>query len=255
MMEKRIPTILGLLVLVTGIFSGVFLAQNSNIFSLSAADSLVPQNVRVSNINHNSFTVSWSTKTPTLGIVRFGSDPTRLSNIATNNNDKSYTHHIEISNLSPLSEYFFQIYSNSKSFPSDENINSIKTGREIAPKPVSELASGRVVTGSGLEVSKALVYIEIPGGNLLSDTTSNNGGWVIPVSNMRSKDLNNYLRIKDDDEVRIFIDAGPLGSLQIKTKAAHINPVPPIVLGEERDETNNTFDFDDEIPPATLNID
>lgn len=254
-MNKRIPTIFGLLLLVVGLVSGVFLTQNPNLPWLNASTISVPQNVHISNITHNSFTVSWSTNEPTTSIIKFGSEPHKLNNMVVSSQEQRYTHHVEVDGLESSSEYYYQINSISKLNSFVQDVNKVKTGREIAPKHITELASGKIITQSGLEVSEAIVYVDIPGGNLLSDTTTTKGEWVIAISNMRSKDLSNYLRIKNDDEVKIFVNAGPLGFVQATTKAANVNPVPPIILGRDYDYMNNTSIFDDEKPSGTLNID
>lgn len=253
-MNRRIPTLLGLILLLVGVAGGVYLIKNSNDLRTRASVDEVPRNVQVSNVVHDSFTVSWSTQESTLGYLRWGEDPNYLNNTALDENNKKNTHYIQVVGLSASNEYYFEIYSNSKRYVQDERPLMVKTGKKIAPKPTTEIASGKILTSTGLEVDKALVYANISGGNTLSDISSDNGVWLIPISNMRGRDLNNYLRINDEDNLEIFVDAGPLGTAKATVKATDADTIPPVVLGENSDFTDAAVEFSDDIPDASLNI-
>ncbi len=252
MKNIRIPTVFGLGLIVVGVIGGVFLVQNTSPLNSRASVEIKPTNVQTSNITDKSFTVSWSTSIPTTGLVKWGTQKDKIENIALVDNETNYTHYIKIDGLSESTQYFYEIYANSRKHTTDQGPYIVSTGKGISPKPVIEIASGKIITSSGLEVKNAIVYINIAGGNTLSDVTTDKGVWIIPVSNIRSKDLSNYLKIDDNDYLDIFVDAGTLGTAQANVNAKGANPVPPITLGGYSDFTNETINFDDEIPSSSL---
>lgn len=67
--HKRIPTLIGLIILLLGAAIGVYLVTNTSILRPQASPQTAPQDIRVSNITENSFTVSWTTGSETLGAV------------------------------------------------------------------------------------------------------------------------------------------------------------------------------------------
>ena len=254
MMNKRFPTLLGLVFLVVGVVGGVLLVQRSNNLGTQASSEFTPQNIQLSNIAHNSFTVSWSTQKPTTGFVKWGDNKDELRNISVIDETKKHTHYIQIDNLLPSTTYYFHVYSDSRRHSQNNDLFIVKTGTKVSQKPTTEIASGKIVTKTGLEVDRAIVYAEISGGSTLSDISADNGGWLIPLSNMRSKDLSNYLKIDKEDYIEIFVDAGPLGTAKARIKALESDPVPPIILGRQLDFTDTAVEFNDEIPDASLNI-
>ncbi len=73
-MKRRIklPTILGVLVLLVGLVAGIFLINKTSVFKLGANVPSTPKNVRFSNITDNSLTVTWTTDIESEGFVKWG---------------------------------------------------------------------------------------------------------------------------------------------------------------------------------------
>jgi hypothetical protein len=69
--KKNIPTILGIILLLAGIFAGVFLLRNTQIFQSSASPNISPKEVRVGSISDTSATISWITDDSTEGFVSY----------------------------------------------------------------------------------------------------------------------------------------------------------------------------------------
>lgn len=95
-----IGTIIGLLLIVMGfqLFSGVF----------TRASDLEPRDVVVSNITQNSAKLSWATGVETQGVVDYGTTPTALNFFAPEP-QKTKTHLLDLTLLSPSTSYYFQI--------------------------------------------------------------------------------------------------------------------------------------------------
>ena len=69
---NKIPTILGVLILIIGVVAGVFLVQKAQIFKIGANPESTPQDVRVTNVSNNSATISWVTDNETVAFVNWG---------------------------------------------------------------------------------------------------------------------------------------------------------------------------------------
>jgi hypothetical protein len=54
----KLPTILGVLILFSGLIAGIYLINSSQVFKLSANIEAIPKNVRFSNIINTGLTIS-----------------------------------------------------------------------------------------------------------------------------------------------------------------------------------------------------
>src|SRR5690554_6492204 len=109
LLQRRIPTVFALILLVVGIGIAVFVANNTTQLTGQAAVEDEPKNIQISNITDTSFTVSYTTDTDVLGSVRYGTAASELSSVETESTTPSTLHHITVSNLNPTTEYFFTI--------------------------------------------------------------------------------------------------------------------------------------------------
>jgi hypothetical protein len=95
-----IGTVISLLLIVMGfkLFSTVF----------TRASDYEPRDVVVSNIDQNSAKLSWATGIETQGVVEYGTTPTALNFFAPEP-QKTKTHLVDLTLLSPSTSYYFQI--------------------------------------------------------------------------------------------------------------------------------------------------
>ena len=103
-----------LILLIIGLFAGIYLvSQKTNLFS-KADVSTAPQEVKVSNISDNSFTVSWITGKPATGFIKYGSEAleeTVQDDRDAGSQELRTTHHVTIKKLEPDKTYYYQINS------------------------------------------------------------------------------------------------------------------------------------------------
>jgi hypothetical protein len=79
MLKKRIPTIVGIFLLLLGITAGVYLVEiGPESFTTRAEPEIIPSDVRITNVSERSFTVSWRTEAATIGLVRYGTTSNKL---------------------------------------------------------------------------------------------------------------------------------------------------------------------------------
>lgn len=255
MKKKSIPTFIGLFVLIFGLAAGLLLIQGRQIFRLGATSDFSPQDVVVSNVSDNSFTVSWVTGREALSFIKWGKTATNLDKKTDSaNKNPSFIHSISVSGLTPNTNYFIKINSGGQDFDNGGNLWQISTGSALAPPETINVVSGSVLTGGGSPVSGALVYLSAEGA-LLSTTTSQNGNWVIPLSSARTQDLTSYAPINGATTLlEIVVNAGPTGIATAQIYPQSARPAPAIVLGEVNDFKNAPISLSSGLPEANVQV-
>jgi len=80
LLKKKIPTLIGLGVLVLGLIIGtIFFSQGTGVFAPRATPQTTPSNVQISNVSDKGFTVSFFTAEKTPGFVKYGEKPNQLN--------------------------------------------------------------------------------------------------------------------------------------------------------------------------------
>jgi len=248
----KIPTLIGIVVLVIGITTGVLLVSSKQIFRLGAQGTNPPKNVRISNITGDSFTATWTTQEESVSSLFWGSDRTNLTKLEIDEiAGAGFTHSTTVRGLTPQKIYYFIINSGDKEYDNNDIPWQVTTGAQLAQPEAPNIISGSVLTATGTPATNALIHIQVGGTSPLSTITSENGSWVITLSSLRTADLNSYHQINESaDIIEISAQAGPTGvsSAQIYTESA--KPVPPLILGQVHDHKNLPPSQTEEVPGA-----
>lgn len=238
LLSKRIPTILGILILIGGLIAGIVLVGQRQGFGLRAGPTAVPRNVTISNRSSNGFTVSWTTDVPVTGFVVYSDNPTRLNLPAGDERDQisgttqQYTtHYVNVTGLTPDKTYYFEIGSGSENYNDGGKPYQVRTAPQAAAPP-EDVISGKVVTSTNAPAGGAIVYAEITGAEALSTLTRNDGGWRIALSNARNTTGDFVAYDKATATLTILVQAGTSGTATALTTVANANPVPEITLGK-----------------------
>ncbi len=247
MLKKRIPTLLGIFLLLVGITAGVYLVElGPQSLTTRAGPEFTPSEVIFTNITDHSFTVSWFTEASALGFVRYGTRASSLDLSALDDRNKGeggeqgyVTHHATLENLSPETTYFFEIVSGtgSTSFINNGQPYSATTAPSLSPSgSAADAAYGAVYYSDLTPAEDALVYVFLEGGSPLSSLVTSTGTWSVPLSSMRTTDLNTFLSF-DSQKTTVTISAvGPDGSrATVNTTTANDAPVDDIVFGTASD--------------------
>lgn len=214
MLDKRIPTLLGLTVLVVGLVIGiVLLGQGTNVFAPRATPETTPKQIRITNVSDTSFTVSFATDDSTPGFLKYGTEEKKTSTQAPDDRDKitgsveSYTlHHITVTGLQPATQYYYLLGTGSGStFDNDGSPFSIKTVARAGTPSAAKTAYGSVSTETGSPADGAIVYIAIDGIGELSTLVKSSGSWAIPLSNARLKDTGAYAELTEDKTLSVEV--------------------------------------------------
>ncbi len=231
----RFPTMLGLAVLVLGLGSGVYLTiQNQNLIS-RAAPNETPQDIKITNIEAKSATISWRTNSAVGGFVSFGqgssSGDTALDIRDQDSPESHLLHYVVINNLIPATTYKYKIISGKQdNLPEDQFTTAIDIQTQNSSKPII----GNVIDNNQ-SLSEGIVYLEVDGATPQSALIKNFGSFIIPTSLMRTIDLTNIFTPNNQAAKLTAVTAdGRLGTGTFQMSDDN-NLKQPIKIGEDTD--------------------
>lgn len=207
--EHRIPTLLALFLLFSGLSIAVYFDQTSQSQLTSAGSAGAPSDIHVTNISDRSFTVSWVTDIPSAGsviVTKEGKQSTQLDDLDTDSIVRPrLTHVVTIHDLSPNTTYAFTVVSGKRCTKNECPAITQKTaGQPSDPSSMPPLR-GTVQSPDGSPAEGALVYVTVGQSLPLSSRTDSAGLWVIPMTNLRNQDLSDQLELADSDILQISI--------------------------------------------------
>ena len=253
--EMRIPTLLGMAIIVVGIVATSFLAKKGVTFLGFASPSQTPENIRITNISDTSLTVSYTTADKVLGSVNFGTTET-LGNTTiddTDENGKIFPRTVHVStlkNLAPSTMYFFSIISGDTTFLQNGKSFSMATAPRITTQPSNGVqVSGKIVFPNDTN-TEGLVYVTAVGTQTLSTTVKPDGSYTISLL-LRSQDLSSYISLSENSLLKMLI-AGPSVTSTVTLFANQTHPVPTIILSKDYDFTLGTTPI--ATPSANVNF-
>lgn len=227
--EVRIPTLLGLGVLLIGIGVGVLLVNGREIFQSQAAPSLAPQNIQVTNIANTHVSISWQTDTATAGFIQAGTsnntDQSFKDDRDQNLPQKHVLHFVTLTNLAPNTTYYYKIVSDTFTYPAGSPY-SFKTTAQETTNTYPALI-GQILNGNRQPVSEALVSLHLNGQNLAA-ITKVAGNFILPLVNVTIPGTN--------INASLIISDGTTTSVE-KILLPKSDPFPPFTLGKNEDFT------------------
>jgi len=223
--EKRIPTILGLILIVSTIFMATRFINNPQNTSIKANRNCEPINPQVTNKTNKSVTISFTTSSDC------------LSSLSVNNyyyenvKPKGRIHYFEVDKLEASKNYEFEIIVNGQKYQSGDYIFSTAQ-TPINEIPTSNLAWGRVFTPDNIPTTEGIVYLNINGASPLSSIITSSGHWNISLAVSFNENLSTWFSVPNNIEEEIVVIAPNYPSTQIISSTSRNNPVPDIILGQ-----------------------
>jgi hypothetical protein len=246
------PTIIAVVFLLVGLATGVVLVQYNQEYRTSASSETNPKNVRITNINRDSFTVTWTTDKEADGFVKY-TESGLTSEVALDKFSNSFTHHVEIKNLKSNVKYSFQIGSGSETYDNN-GIEWIVETSSLPNNTGSISITGKVLGFNETPIENALVYITAGSSSTLSTTTSQKGVWIINLSDLKTSDLSSFQQVDQDTILEISVQAGSLGTSSAKILTSDADPVPNMQIGSSHDFRNTKKSEDEVLPNASLEL-
>lgn len=248
--QTKIPTLLGLLLVV--ILIGTMAVGSEMYFrtTTAASGSIQPKQVEITNVNDTTFTVSWTTESPATGAISVTSprlpaqvvfDDQDTGGIPTTAAKKSALEPRTIHSTTfragvPNTDYAVTILSNGKkSLDGDKPYIARTAGTLTTESGNLEPAYGTIIHEDNTPVAGAIVTLTLDGSQTLSTITKPSGTWLIPLNLIRTQDLTGYLPITERMNVTITVRADNAETTAI-TDTLNDSPVPDMMMGK-------TYDF------------
>ena len=238
LLAKRIPTILGLLVLGGGLISGILLVSQRQGLGIKAGPTSQPKNVKLANVTATGFVISWTTDVPVTGFLKYSDNPAKLSLPAGDSRDQVAgsvspytTHYVEVTGLSPDKTYYFTIGTGSQTYDDNGKPYQVRTFVAATP-PAEDVVSGKIINTAGAGVSGAIVYVEVTGSNTLTALTKSDGSYRLTLSDARDSSGKYLTYDLTKEQETVLVQAGAEGTATAITNTETDNPVPDINLGK-----------------------
>jgi hypothetical protein len=233
--EKRIPTILGLILLLGSVVGGVILTNRNGDSRSKASGDCKPINPQITNITDTSFSVSFTTQDNCLSELAM--DNMTVRDIKFINTGKTETagklHYFEVNNLKEITEYQFSLVSNGTKYthPNYKTKTAKKPANTI---PTSNLAWGRVYTSDLKPAADTIVYLNINGASPLSAVVTSKGYWNISLANSFNIQKDGWFSPPANQNEDLMVMASDGQVTQISNNTSRNNPVPDIILGQNK---------------------
>ena len=260
----KLPTVIGflLVIFVTVVFSRFFLG----LASTSKASLKVAKRVEIVNISPGQVTIFWQTDKAESGWVAYGEEERNESKIVLDEKDLNnigqkkgqYKVHLAtLKELMPGKKYFFKMVTDNNqiiaqpdghSFSFVTPQNNLNSLQNVSP------AFGKILQSNSIDpLINSYIILSVPGGYpLLTQIKSEgDGSWLIPLSQIYSKDSQNVLTISDKDKIIIEIITSEDEESTITTIKSKISPLPQTIVFIK--DKNFSFTEDENVLSATSN--
>ena len=205
LLRMRIPTMLGVVLLILGIGSTTFLLQNRTTVEGQASEDEKPQNVRITNLTDSSVTIFYQTSKPLLGSISYGETSSSERVIGderdyeTGSPKQYLLHYVSVTDLKPDTEYYFSIISGNNTFLDNGKPYSFRTAPTLSSAPpLLPKYSGSV---AGTNANSEIILFVTSGGQDYSTRVKNNGNYAISLANLRTQDFTSYHKLSQNEHL------------------------------------------------------
>jgi len=242
-MQKQIPTIVGLLLLVGALVLGlVFFGNGTGVFAPRATAQTTPKNIRVTNVSHDSFTVSFFTDEATPGFVKYGVETGKLNSQVRDDRDQLsgsiddfQLHHVTIRGLEPNTEYYYVLGtgSNAEFDQEGQPFTITTTAVPTSSLPESITIFGSVALASGAPAQGSIIYVTAPGMQDMSSLVKGSGSWAIPLSQALNSAGTEFASLTATDQITILAQGLTAEErLQLQLTVSEAQPI-ELVFGQD----------------------
>lgn len=253
--EKRIPTVVALVLVFISIWVTSFLIQGRTLTVGLASGEIVPQNVKIANVSDTAFTVIFTTKKDTVAGIKIeasGNLESVVYDVRNTNKDKQtpyYSHFITADNLNPKTTYSFSIISGGKVFlDSNSKKYRVTTGPTLSTeRSETKTFSGKILLPDGTPAADTVVYIFVNRARIIATLTKDSGEYSLPAVT-RTTTLDNYFPFEENTDITITAARGSLSS-RVKLRYKDSDTTPTITLQQDYNFSVDTHETAIAKPP------
>lgn len=238
LLNKKIPTIVGIILLISMIVVGIVLIGKDKIFGNQNKISITPSKITIANIQDTQFTVSWITQDKTAGNIKYSDNNQNINLVAKDERDervgeasKFNMHYVTIKGLQPTKAYYFKIGSGNSFFDNNGKPYTVTTGPALDSSGEAKIISGRVLKSDNSPADGVLVYLSAANMAILSSLTDKEGRWAIFLNKARNSDFSTFANIDPEATILKVEAQSETLAVQATTITKNAFPVPDIVLG------------------------
>ncbi|MFA4826905.1 MAG: Ig-like domain-containing protein [Candidatus Shapirobacteria bacterium] len=222
--EKRIPTILGLVLLGATIFLGVKLSGSQVSNRSQASGDCHPVGVQITNLTDTAFTISFTTTGECLMAIK-------IKDQLLPESSTSRLHYFDVQKLTPNTSYPFVLINENKDY-SDPSYQAKTLSSPSGNPPESDLAWGKVLIADNQPATAGIIYLNLPGALPLSSLVIPTGNWNISLSACFNLDKTDRFIPPLDVEEEIVFVSPDLSTTQVFNNTSKNNPAPDIYVGK-----------------------
>lgn len=256
----RIPTILGLGIITSGIIAGVTLTLREQNFLSKASVDILPQNATVANISESEVNISWQTSAPAASFLTFGlKDPLEQTVLDDRDSKTPMAHSIHfvtIKNLLPKTPYQYKIISGKISSDTSRFETATPLTAQTGFRPVigTILDGNERSSSTNKPLTEGIAYLSIDGAITQAALIKSSGNFLISISQIRNSNLSDSFPLTADTVLKLnIVSANGQASALFKLKDS--GNLPPIKLGENLDLTLTPSPYDQNLTKYDLNGD
>lgn len=240
----RIPTLLGMGIIIVGIIVGVFLVLREQRFLSEASIDVIAKEVNITNISDTEVTISYQTSSPISSFITFGqiapSGQTVLDDRDANPapaagaGPQPHTlHYFTLKNLLPKTNYQYKIV-----FGKSSRLGKFQTAAPLTSQPSFNPVIG-LVFDQDQPLDEGIAYLSIADATMQSAQVKS-GNFLIPLSQIRKADLSDSFPMLQDSTVKLTIISSSGQANALFNLSLANQPLPAIKLGENLDLTTLT---------------
>lgn len=203
----RIPTLLGMGIIISAIAAGVYLTLREQTIISQAAAKISIQNITVTNLSDDSVTIFWQTSQPSSSFVTLGlQNP--IETVALDDRDadpptearKRLLHYVSLKNLLPKTAYVYKIVAGKSS----SDTLSLSTAAPLNFQTGLGPIIGSVLDGDK-PLDEGIAILSADGATAQSALIKDNGNFLIPITQIRKADLSEGYSLSENDIIKINI--------------------------------------------------
>jgi hypothetical protein len=216
--KTKIPTPLGLILLIIALFLGIFLNFYQDAKNEEKRTFLFPKNTSAINLTDKSATITWTTDLEVKGEVvlnQEGKEKLFVDDRDKLNPKKRSTHFVALDNLAPQTRYTFKIRSDGEEF-FNEKTQFFQTAPFLeGQNPETHLKPlvGAVIDETFEPVEGGLVYLDLPGASKIGTFSNSQGNFILPMNFLLTEDLKGFYNIEQNTNASLVISKNNKSSI------------------------------------------